>query len=301
MKSVVTEFCASAANSLQNRSCDPAFDLPLVGFSSGEDPLYAAYKVHVGPDHWTPLEAFRLAFPQERAEAGELTVISWILPQTAATRAASRRRRAYPSEAWARARVYGENFNAKLRHHVVEVLAAAGVAAVAPALLAQWGRQSSKQFTIVSNWSERHAAHAGGLGTFGLCDGLITARGKAMRTASIVARMQIPPTPRPYQGHQDYCLFYSRGVCGRCIRRCPAGALSPRGHDKRKCRAYIRTVTAAYVKRHYGFEGYGCGLCQTGVPCESKIPAIQDLCVQDRDGSVLAAHRQKKLRRGSSG
>ena len=26
------------------------------------------------------------------------------------------------------------------------------------------------------------------------------------------------------------------------------------------------------MKREYGFEGYGCGLCQTGVPCESGIP-----------------------------
>jgi hypothetical protein len=32
-----------------------------------------------------------------------------------------------------------------------------------------------------SSWSERHAAHAAGLGTFGLCDGLITAKGKAMQ------------------------------------------------------------------------------------------------------------------------
>ena len=288
MKSVITEFCAGGANSLQNRSGDSAFDMPLVGFSNGEDPLYAAYKEHVGPDHWTPLEAFRLAFPQEEATADELTVISWILTQTAATREASRRRRTYPSEAWARARIYGEEFNVKLRRHVVEVLAAAGVEAVAPFLLPQWGRQSSDRFTIVSSWSERHAAHAGGLGTFGLCDGLITAKGKAMRTASVVARMRIPPTPRPYQGHQDYCLFFSHGVCGRCIPRCPAGAISPKGHDKLKCRAYIHDVTIKYVKQSYGFDGYGCGLCQTGVPCEAKIPTMDDLFPQGRGKSAFS-------------
>ena len=288
MKSAITEFCAGGANSLQNRFGDPAFELPLVGFSAGEDPLYAAYKEHVGPDHWTPLEAFRLAFPQEEATADELTVISWVLPQTAATREASRRRRTYPSEAWARARIYGEEFNVKLRRHVVEVLAAAGIEAVAPFLLPQWGRQSSDRFAIVSSWSERHAAHAGGLGTFGLCDGLITAKGKAMRTASVVARMRIPPTPRPYQGHQDYCLFFSHGVCGRCIRRCPAGALSAQGHDKLKCREYLRTVTTSYVKRYYGFDGHGCGLCQTGVPCESKIPTMEDLSYYGRGGGALS-------------
>ena len=31
------------------------------------------------------------------------------------------------------------------------------------------------------------------------------------------------------------------------------------------------------LARHFGFDGYGCGFCQTGVPCESKIPGKQDV------------------------
>jgi len=31
------------------------------------------------------------------------------------------------------------------------------------------------------------------------------------------------------------------------------------------------------VRENYGFAGYGCGLCQTGVPCEAKIPAPEDV------------------------
>ncbi len=27
-----------------------------------------------------------------------------------------------------------------------------------------------------------------------------------------------------------------------------------------------------HVGEHYGIDGYGCDLCQTGVPCESGIP-----------------------------
>jgi epoxyqueuosine reductase len=277
LEAEIAAFCAGPANTLGNAAGDRAFDAPLVGFSSGADPLYEAYKEHVGPDHWTPAEAFRLAFPGQPAAPRELTVISWILPHTEATRRSSRRRRAYPSEAWARARVFGEEFNAHLRRHVVEVLAAAGVPAVAPQLLPAWERKTSTRFTIVSTWSERHAAHAGGLGTFGLCDGLITPRGKAMRTASVVARMRIAATPRPYTGHRDYCLFFSHGLCGRCIPRCPAKALSLDGHDKRKCRAWIRGTCAAHVARRYHFKGYACGLCQTGVPCESRIPTPGDL------------------------
>ncbi len=36
-------------------------------------------------------------------------------------------------------------------------------------------------------------------------------------------------------------------------------------------------TTEDYVKTHYDFDGYGCGLCQTKVPCESKIPSPQDV------------------------
>jgi hypothetical protein len=47
-------------------------------------------------------------------------------------------------------------------------------------------------------------------------------------------------------------------------------------HDKSKCRSHVRPLSEEYVKARYGFDGYGCGLCQTGVPCESKIPMPAD-------------------------
>jgi epoxyqueuosine reductase QueG len=114
------------------------------------------------------------------------------------------------------------------------------------------------------------------LGTFGLCDGLITPLGKAVRVGSVIARIKIPPTPRPYEDHRAYCLFHSKGICKKCVSRCPAGALTEAGHDKKKCRSHVRPVTEEYVKAHYGFDGFGCGLCQTGVPCESRIPFSPD-------------------------
>ena len=98
-----------------------------------------------------------------------------------------------------------------------------------------------------------------------------------MRTGSVVARIDVSPTPRPYTGHQAYCLFFSKGICGKCITRCPVGALNEEGHDKIKCYNHLKPVTADYVKSEYGFDGYGCGLCQTKVPCESKIPTKQDV------------------------
>jgi epoxyqueuosine reductase QueG len=257
---------------LADGSGEPAWASPLVGFASGADPVFAQFKEVVGPFHWTPSEAFSLAFPERDADPGSLAVVGWVLPQTERTKAANRAQTMYPAERWARSRIFGEAFNDALRRHVVDQLRDAGIPAVAPVLLPQWKSVKSEQFVYASTWSERHMAFASGLGTFGLCDGLITPLGKAIRVGSVVAQASIPATRRPYSDHQAYCLFLSRGTCGKCIDRCPVGALSAQGHDKRACSDHTGGTCREYVKREFGFEGYGCGLCQTGVPCESGIP-----------------------------
>lgn len=262
----------SPENTLKNREEERAFEDVLVGFARGYDPLFADYKEHVGPFHWTPEEAFREAFPQTSAAAAELTVISWILPQNRATKRDNRREKRFPAERWARARIMGEEVNEKLRRHVTAEMERAGYAALAPVLLPSWSRAVSEKYGFASKWSERHAAYAAGLGTFGLCDGLITPLGKAMRTGSVIARIDLDPTPRLYTDHHEYCLFYHTGRCGVCITRCPVQAISEHGKDKILCDRHLRPDTAQYVHEHYGFEGFGCGLCQTGVPCESLIP-----------------------------
>ncbi|MCB2186793.1 MAG: epoxyqueuosine reductase [Deltaproteobacteria bacterium] len=270
---LIQEWAASPDNNLGPGWPEPAFAGPLVGFVAGDDPIYQEYKEVVGPYHWTPAEAFALAFPDRPAAPGELTVISWVLPLAPAVKADNRQARDLPAERWARARVFGEHANERLRQRVVEALAARGVDAVGPPTLPDWAMRDSDRFTYASNWSERHQAFAAGLGSFGLCDGLITARGKALRAGSVVARVQLPPTPRPAGDHRANCLFFSHdGACGKCIPRCPVGALSPAGHDKLKCKEYLRTTVARHVEENYGFAGYGCGLCQVKVPCESKIP-----------------------------
>lgn len=267
----------SPENTLRNTASEKAFEEVLIGFSRGDDPLYEAYKDHVGPFHWTPWEVFALAFPDRVVKAKELSVISWVLPHIESTKAENRKETIYPSERWARARGYGEEVNIKLRNHVVAALKEAGYEAVAPQLSDQWTRKTSDRYGFASTWSERHAAYASGIGTFGLCDGLITPRGKAIRAGSVVARIRIPPTPRAYEDRHAYCLFYTEGICGKCISRCPVKALSEMGHHKMKCYKHVEVRMADYVKSHYGFDGYGCGLCQTGVPCESKIPTKQDV------------------------
>ena len=256
---------------MKNTTDERAWDDVLVGFAAGADSIWQQYKEYVGAFHWTPWEVFNQHCPQESAGAEELTVISWVLPQRALVRKANRRAKKYPAEEWARIRIYGEEFNAALRRHVAESLQQAGHAAVAPMLVSNWTIVNSSRFSYASSWSERHAAHAAGLGTFGLCDGLITAKGKAMRVGSVVARLSIEATPRPYSDHRAYCLYFYNGTCGKCIDRCPVRAITEAGHDKEKCRQHLAR-SREYVKNTYKFEGYGCGLCQVGVPCEAIVP-----------------------------
>lgn len=269
---LIRDFIAtSPSNTMQDETGEPAWDSALVGYASGTDQIWQQYKEYVGAFHWTPWEVFNQHCTGKSVAAEELTVISWVLPQRASVRKANRMAKKYPSEEWARIRVYGEEFNAALRRHLVKSLKQVGHAAVAPMLVPNWTIVKSERFSYASSWSERHAAHAAGLGTFGLCDGLITAKGKAMRVGSVVAKISIEPTPRPYSDHRAYCLFFADGTCGKCIDRCPVRAITEAGHHKEKCRQHLAR-SREYVKQTYKFEGYGCGLCQVGVPCEAEIP-----------------------------
>ena len=267
----------SPLNDMGFKEREKIFDPPLVGFSSGLDPLYDEYKSHIGSFYFTPLELFAKSFPGKQYTAEGLTVVSWIIPSTAATRREHGAQERYPSERWVRTRDLGEKFNNAIRTHVVEQLKAAGIKAVAPLLAPQWARYSEGPYGPCSNWSERHAAYAAGLGTFGLCDGLITPVGKAVRIGSVIAAIQIPPSTRPYDDHHAYCLHFTENICRRCIPRCPVKALSEEGHDKKRCMQYTEQTMNKYIREEYGFETYACGLCQCDVPCTDKIPTSEDV------------------------
>lgn len=270
IKKAVTE---SPDNNLGPGHPGQAWAEPLVGFARGDDPLFAFYKKDIGEFYWLPTEVFSLAFPGQSARPEELAVVAWVLPQTEATRRAHRRCRRWPSEAWARSRKFGEEFNMGLRKRAADQLTRWGAPAAAPMALPQWSWETSPRYGYASSWSERHTAHAAGLGTFGLSDGLITPRGKAVRVGSVVARMPVPPAQRPYSGHHDWCLFYAAdGACGKCIERCPVEAITEAGHDKNGCQSFVMGASARYMLREFGVDIEGCGLCQVKVPCEAANP-----------------------------
>lgn len=273
VRRLIEDFIDSPENSMGNIYGDKVFDRPIVGFARGDDPIFEEFKRDIGSFYMTPLEVFRSIDPRSGVGPEELTVISWVLPHIKKTKLDNSREEALPSERWARGKKFGILVNVKLQKYLIAMLEGAGYRATAPCDPSHWSEQISASRGHASTWSERHAAYAAGLGTFGLCDGLITPVGKAMRCGSLVARITVAPTDRPYQSHTEYCLFLSGGTCGLCIKRCPVGAITEKGHDKEKCRLRCEGICTDYVKERYNLDTNVCGLCQTRVPCESRIPA----------------------------
>jgi epoxyqueuosine reductase len=262
----------SPENAIGPGTEEKSWDDSVLGWARGDDPVFQEIKADIGEFLWTPEEIFSLTYPNIEVAPEELAVLVWILPQRKETKQDNRKETRYPSDRWAGSRYYGEQANMSLRRHMAEALTKAGYPAVSPMASPLFGWHTSPRHGIASNWSERHAAYGCGLGTFGLSDGLITPWGKAHRLGSVVARLDVSPAKRPYDTHTAYCLYHAKGTCLKCVARCPAGAITEKGHDKEACRRYLDDITSSYLENRLGFDAHACGLCQTGVPCESRIP-----------------------------
>ena len=252
----------------------------IVGFCSGDDPIYEYYKKVVGHFHLTPIEAYTKYCELNNIELDStenLSVVAFILPTNIITKKENfEHSTEWPGERWSHTRLYGEQSNKKLQKFLLnEIKTEFGVEGLAP-------RSETKLFKIhkkhpdayqgvwASTWSHRHMCFAAGLGSFGLSDGFINPRGKAMRCGSIVINYKLPSdgNSRPSDPY-EYCL---RDSCGACIKRCPVGAITlENGHDKQKCSVKV-TSTVSYIQANYKIPIYSCGLCQVNVPCSDGIP-----------------------------
>ncbi|WP_346355344.1 epoxyqueuosine reductase [Azotosporobacter soli] len=266
----INRFVAAAEEERCRIGLMPLFEEPLVGVAAATDPLFAAQKQIIGTFHLTPQELVEQSGEEGIWQAA--SVICWVLPIGLKARSANRAAVRYPSREWAEVRSRGEEFNTALRRHVVSYIMRLGHRAIAPQLSPVWQSFADTPVGIASNWSERHVAHIAGLGTFGLNDGLITNRGIAHRLGSVITDLPLAATRRSYTTYREYCLYSQEGRCGICIGRCPAGALSKQGHDKERCRKYVYGDAVNAVSEEYGCHEVGCGLCQTKVPCEDRIP-----------------------------
>ena len=235
------------------------FDAPLIGFASADDEIFKDFQSPsiVSPKHMTPSEWL----PDAKS------VISLFFPIAETIRVSNRSQSSMPSPEWLRARIEGQAFISAFMAEFTRWFTARGLSACVPALDPRFSQFTAAADTtgptMFSNWSERHAAYACGLGTFSLSKGLITERGMAGRFASIIVSLPTEPTKRPYTDPYEYCIR-----CGACIPRCPVNAISlENGKDNLICRDWIGEVRKACDPR------YGCGKCQTTVPCEYTNPS----------------------------
>lgn len=118
---------------------------------------------------------------------------------------------------------------------------------------------------LSSNWSHRHIAYAAGLGTFGINNMLITDSGCCGRFGTVVT--DAPLTAGTHLT-EERCLYKSRGICAKCIKNCPSGALSEEGFDRIIC-----YDTCKENGKRLGVEC--CGKCMTDIPCEFAVPGIR--------------------------
>lgn len=223
------------------------FEKPLIGIGQANDVLFETLKQEdaVGNQHMSPVQWL----PDSQS------VISYFLPFTKEVRE-SNRSDGLPSTEWLFGRIEGELFNKALCAFLVSWFQTNGYAALSPV--------TDKRFQIInrrSNWSERHVAYIAGLGTVSLSCSLITKAGAAGRLGSVIANVPIKPTVRQYNTKDEYCIH-----CGACIRRCPPVAINQNGKDHKVCSEYLDRVMDRFKPR------YGCGKCQTKVPCEDQIP-----------------------------
>jgi epoxyqueuosine reductase QueG len=236
------------------------YDDPVVGFADPDDSLFLALKQPeaIGPHFLLPRDWL--------PDAG--TVICFYLPNSEAVRKSNAANFDWPSDEWLHARIEGQAFIDILLERTADMLRDRGCSVNVPFHDKRFKTgnpmisDKSVQGFFTSNWSERHAAFVAGLGTFCLSRSLITARGVSVRFGSLIVSDRFETTPRPYTGIYEYC-----NRCGVCASHCPAGAITlEAGKAHPPCSDFLDSVRAKCAPR------YGCGKCQTAVPCEAGIP-----------------------------
>ena len=243
------------------------FQRPIFSIACAEDVKFKRIKRlevvgehHLLPKDWLP---------------DAKTVISIFLPIERSTVETNKKKPGEPSLEWLCTRIDGQRFLLALGVMVRDLLIAEGYKAVTPATEDKMKTRGSDktvpdEFAHIprysSNWSERHVAFASGLGTFGLSTNFISKAGCAGRLVSVISNWDIEPDEPDYDDRLGYC-----NRCGACKKRCPAEAYCGEGigKDYDKCSAFIEKIRTKYGPR------YGCGKCQSGVPCEFKSMKLQ--------------------------
>lgn len=223
-----------------------SFREPIVGFVDAADKGFDDIVKSTGVWHYKPSELL----PQAR------TVVVFFLPYAEdIVRAMQKEKKIVPeySAAYLRA---NETLSA-VADTLQKRLMSAGIGVATQPPTDDYDHEN-----LAAHWSHKSIAVMAGIGTWGLNHMLITKSGTAGRLNSIVIDEWIDPTPRQ---KESFCLYYKRGICKKCVERCPSGALTCEGLNKKMCSAYLDG-------KCLDLDEQGCPRCMSG-PC-----AIRGFC-----------------------
>ena len=237
------------------------YQCPIFSITRADNPGFKNIKQaevvgehHLLPEEWLP---------------DAKTVISFFLPHTHSVVEANKNDPIIPAMEWLYSRVDGQQFILALGSEVRDAFIHDGYKAVTPYTEDKFIMQTSREPApgtehippYSTNWSERHVGFVTGLGTFGLSTCFISKAGSAGRLISVITDWDTESDECDYSDWLGYCNH-----CGICIRKCPAQAhfKDKPGKNHSKCGEFMGKTCKPFSPR------YGCGKCQSGVPCEYK-------------------------------
>lgn len=236
---------------------------PVVGFADANDSLFQKLKEVTIPSHYLPQDLLK----------DTSTVISIFLPFIESI-VKSNQDKEITSREWALAYTETNELLDKLTYDLADELKKLGYSALGIKTthhLVHAKKESYSYDELFSNWSQKHVGYISGIGTFGLNNLIITARGCAGRIGSLLTSAKIEPTKRPII---EGCLV-KRGLwCYKCVERCPVHVISKDGKfDRVGCMNYLIKMRK-YQENFYRLkEGtQTCGKCNSTIPCDIKIP-----------------------------
>ena len=224
---------------------------PLVAFAASTDSLFASLKQRVSPSHAMPNDLL----------PGARTVVAYFIPFEN-TVIASNIPAKNCSREWAVAYIETNRLISDLNGYIHDQLVHLGYKSAAPPATHNFDQQK-----LISDWSHRHVGYIAGLGTFGLNNMLITAKGCCGRLGSLVTNLVVEPTRRTVE---ERCLFKKYGLCRKCLERCLMNALTDKSFNRHCC--YAMCLDNAKQFSAFGLADV-CGKCLVNVPCSRLSPA----------------------------
>jgi len=124
---------------------------------------------------------------------------------------------------------------------------------------------------LVSRWSHKHLGYIAGLGRFGVNAQFITSSGCAGRLGSLVTDAALGDGSLIRE--KELCLYKNGQKCLMCVERCPVGAVSDSGIDRKLCWERLKSNSLHMEKLiRPGNAIEVCGKCQVLVPCSLEAP-----------------------------